>query len=165
MDEKTFRDFAFFNSFLSRGRWKSLALFPVAMAGMGLLNLKTGSPFLFKLFLVLAAAGPVLYILFFKITLKNQIKANNLKEGRLVYTALFRDGLIEIANDHEKQPVEWENIYRIYRYKDYFYLYATLTHAFILPAKGLIEGSSIENFWKFAKQMAPEGRSKSYKKA
>ena len=81
VDVKTFRDFAFFNSFLLHGRWISLMLFPLVMSGLGVLNLVTGSPFLFRLFLVLALVTPGLYILSYRISLRNQIKKINSPKG------------------------------------------------------------------------------------
>ena len=163
IDDEIFRDFAFFNSYLFNGRWISLTLFPLVMAGLGIVNLVTGSSFLFRLFLVLALVIPVLYVFYYRISIHNQIIINNLQDRQLAYTTLFKDKQIEVSNQSEKQPLEWEKIYRIFRYKKYFYLYVTQSRAFILPAEGLEDSTIADEFWDYAQEMAPEGRWKSYR--
>ena len=165
VDARTFRDFSFFNSFLFHSRWISLALFPLVMTGLGILNLLTGSAFLFRLFLVLALLIPVLYLIYYGISLRNQIRVNNLTEKRQVYTTCFTNGKIAVTNENENQPMEWEHIHCLFRYKEYFYLYITKNRAFILPAEDLDDQKSADAFWEYSKLMAPKGRCRSYIKS
>ena len=158
MDAEIFRDFAFFNSFLFQRRWISLILFPLVMAGFAVLNLLTGSPFLFRLFLIIALVAPFFYLVYFRISLRNQIKVNNLDQPRLVYTIDFRGSCIELSNQKEKQSLEWNSVHKIYRFKDCFYLYITPSRAFILPRRDLQTGSTGNKFWMYVQSEAPEGR-------
>ncbi len=163
MDVSTFTDFSFFNSFLFHGRWISLLLFPVVMSGLGILNLVTGSSFLFGLFLILALVLPGLYFLFYRVSLRNQIKANNIEERRLVYTTRFNNEEIEVSNQNETQGLGWAQIYRVFRYKNYFYLYISRSRAYILPAEGLGEEESADDFWSYAQSMTQEGQCRAYR--
>ncbi len=158
MDAEIFRDFAFFNSFLFQRRWISLIMFPLVIAGFAVLNLVTGSAFLFALFLIIALAAPLLYLVYFRISLRNQIRVNHLDQKRLVYTISFENKRIEVANQKERQSLEWTSIYRIYRYKNYFFLYINPSRAFILPERDLQEGITGDDFWEYVQSAAPEGR-------
>lgn len=135
IDQKTFRDFAVFNSFRFRWRWLSLMLFPVFMLVLAVINRNTGSNFLFWLFLVLGLLMPAAYLFQFEVSLRNQIRANKLEQPRVFYTVTVCDREIVVENQTERQQLPWDRVYRVFRYRQYIYLYATQARVFIIPCR------------------------------
>jgi hypothetical protein len=141
IDKKVFSDFGRFNFFHLHHRWLGLVLFPLLMTMFAYFNLITGSTLLFVLFIGMGLVFPVGSILTFNVNLKNQIKANNLSVPRLGYTVSLSPEGIVVSTDREKAEYSWEQIFRIYRSKQYLYLYVSKKKAFILPLECIREGS------------------------
>ncbi len=90
-------------------------------------------------------------------------KKNKLAERHLIYTTRFEKEKIEVSNRNEQQQFEWSFVHRVFRYKEYFYLYITRSRAFILPGNGLGDSTLADDFWNYAQQMTMEGQCKSCK--
>lgn len=146
IDRNTFSDFSFFNCFRIHNRFISFLAFPVLMLICGYVNLVTGSPFLFWLFTAIGLIFPVGYLFFYRVSLKNQIQRNQLSTPRLAYTVHITADAIHVRSPTEETSFHWDQIYRVYSYKSYIYLYITKARAFILPYKDIEDGTA-EDLW------------------
>ncbi|WP_320127898.1 YcxB family protein [uncultured Sphaerochaeta sp.] len=144
IDAKVFSDFSTFNFFVLHHRWTWFVLFPILLGGFAYANLITGSTILCILFIVIGCLVPLGSLLSFKISLKNQIKANSLDKVSLGYTVILGNEGIEVITEKEKQNLAWKQVYRLYLNKEYLYLYVSKTKAFILPFRGIEQGSKEE---------------------
>ena len=134
IDQKTFRDFAVFNSFRFRLRGLTLLLFPFFMLTLAVINRITGSNALFWIFLILGLIMPAFYLFRFEVSLRNQIRVNQLEQPRVFYTVTVSPETIVVENLTERQELPWDKLYRIFRYRDYIFIYATQARVFIVPA-------------------------------
>lgn len=141
IDETVFTDFSHFNSFRLSSRWLSLLLFPVVMAAFGAVNLLTGSRLLFYVFCAAGIALPLLYLLFYRVSLNKQIAAYQLEQPRSAYTVCLSADGIAVSTEKEKTEFCWEQVYRVFEMNDYTYLYITKARAFILPHCDVSQGT------------------------
>lgn len=140
MNEKVFTDFSNFNSFRLHNRWLGLAAFPVLMIGLSIINRMTGSDFLFYLFIAFGIGLPLLYLFFYFVSLRQQIRANNLGTTRLAYTVTVSQDGVEVETETEHAKYRWNQLYRVYVLSEYTYIYMTRARAFLLPHADLPEG-------------------------
>ncbi len=145
MDARVFTDFSNFNSFRLKNRWLGLTGFPVLMIGLGVINYLTGSTLLFWIFSSLGIILPLGYMIFYRISLRNQIKANQLETPRLVYTVTISKRGVEVVNQKERATVRWKQVYRVFVRKNAVYIYITEGRAFILPEADLPEGCTMQD--------------------
>lgn len=139
IDAKVFKDFSFFNCFKLNLKWTGLVAFPIVMFFLAWLNLSTGSKFLCILFCILSVTMPALYLLFYKVSINNQIKKFKLETPQQVYTATIMNDGFHIKNAKESAIYKWEQIYRVYILKNYTYIYITKNRSFILPDADIID--------------------------
>ncbi|WP_101910238.1 YcxB family protein [Marasmitruncus massiliensis] len=141
MDKRVFTDFSNFNSFRMNGRWLSLALFPVVMGAFGIVNLITDSRLLFYLFCAAGVAMPLLYLVFYHVSLKRQITAYHLDKSRSAYTvSLSADG-IAVSTEKEQTSFRWDQVYRVFELDTCTYVYITKARAFLLPHSDLSQAT------------------------
>lgn len=156
IDQKSFRDFAVFNSFRFRWRGLSLMLFPLFMIVLAIINRNTGSNALFWIFLVLGFLMPAAYLFQFEISLRNQIRANHLEQPRVFYTVTVSPKTIVVENQTERQELPWDKLYRVFRYRDYIYIYATPARVFILTCNA--GEDEFRRLWEMIVQHTEKGR-------
>ena len=156
IDQKSFRDFAVFNSFRFRWRGLSLMLFPVFMIVLAIINRNTGSKALFWVFFVLGFLLPAAYLFQFERSLRNQIRVNHLEQPRVFYTVTVSPETIVVENQTERQELPWDKLYRIFRYRDYIYIYATPARVFILTCDA--EDEKFRRLWEMIVQHIEKGR-------
>lgn len=140
MNQQVFTDFSNFNSFRLHNRWLGLAGFPVLMIALSVVNRETGSDFLFYLFIACGIGLPLLYLLFYFVSLKQQVKANGLDTPRLAYTVTLSPHGVEVETDKEHAKYRWEQLYRVYVLPEATYVYITRARAFLLPHADLSDG-------------------------
>jgi hypothetical protein len=162
MDKHTFSNFSKFNNFRLNHRWLLLILFPAIMSVFAYFNLLTNSTFLFWLFIVLGFTLPLGYMAVFYVSLKNQISIYKLTSPKHVYSVHLSQNGIQVINNNEKILYKWNQVYRVYRVNNYFYLYITKARAFILPNTN-IESATPEDTWKLIQEYVPMNRLKQYK--
>ncbi len=162
IDSKVFSDFAAFNAFTLHNRWVSLALFPVIMFGLGLMNRYTGSEAFFWGFTALGLVLPLFYLFFYKVSLSRQIKAYaldlDLDTPRLAYTVTVNKEGVYVTNVGEKAQYTWDNMHGIYILDSAIYLYVTKARAFIMPYTGLQEGADAQSLAQMVQGLATPGR-------
>ncbi|MEA4932737.1 MAG: YcxB family protein [Lawsonibacter sp.] len=144
IDKHVFCAFSHFNAFHLHHRWLGLAAFPVIMLALGIVNRYTGSNLLFYLFSVVGILFPVLYLVFYVVSLSHQVRANRLETPRLAYTIALSESGIEVASDTEHAVYPWQQIYRFYVLPGVAYGYITKGRAFLLPFAGLREGATAD---------------------
>ena len=141
MDTKVFTDFSHFNSFRLNKRWLSLVLFPVIIVAFGFVNLFTGSRLLFYVFCAAGIVLPLLYLLFYRVSIKKQIVAYQLEIPRCAYTVFLSKDGVAVSNEKEQAKLDWERVYRVFELDDYTYVYITKARAFILPHRDIADGT------------------------
>ena len=155
IDSKVLSDFSYFNCFTLKHRLIGLVAFPPTMFAFGMLDTLTGSTFILKLFTVLGFALPILYVIFYIVSLKKQILRFNLQEAKKAYTVELCDDGIHVKNETEKAVYAWTQIYRIYITKKYMYVYITKNRSFIMPYADLQEVSK-ESLFKAVQNLCPK---------
>ena len=139
LDEKTFRRFAFFDTFILRKRWARPVIFSLilaAFAAVALLARKAQSGMIASVLLVVGLGLPVVYVGSFLNQVNLQILRQKLKPARRVYTVTLREAGITVRNDRKQEgtlELEWPALHRAYRKKGCVYLYVTPVKAFLLP--------------------------------
>lgn len=148
VDTTVFTDFSYFHNFILGNRKGGFLFSTVFLIALAFLNLYTGSLPLFTLCIGLAVGVPGLYYLFYRRSLRNQIKANHLETPREAYTLVIDEKGVNVANGTEQATYLWDNIFRVYRTSKYVYIYIIKNKAFILPLKDL-KGGTPDALWKF----------------
>ena len=156
IDQKSFRDFAVFNSFRFRWRGVSLMLFPLFMIVLAIINRNTGSNAFFWIFLVLGFLMPAAYLFQFDRSLRNQIRVNHLEQPRVFYTVTVSPETIVVENQTERQELPWNKLYRVFRYRNYIYIYATPARVFILTCSA--GEDTCNRLWEMIVQHTEKGR-------
>ena len=139
IDEKTFRDFAMFDTFRLRKRWRLPAGFLALMLVFAVVCFVSGKREGWLPGTILAVIGigmPAVYIGSFLSQVKKKAAALKLKKPRAMYTLSLTDTDGTIHNDfkaEENVTLPWEKLWGAARVKGAIYLYATPQKAFILP--------------------------------
>lgn len=161
IDEKTFRRFAYFDTFSLKKRYRKPLLFAAIMLAFALccLVLLGGRPQARLIGGVLLAVGvllPAAYFLSFALSVRAQVKAMKLSAAREAYRLTMTGEGVEIASADGKERVqrEWKQVYGAYRVKGCIYLYAHPTRAFLLP-DGQASAAPDDVFAFLAKRIGP----------
>ncbi|PHV70093.1 hypothetical protein CS063_12370 [Sporanaerobium hydrogeniformans] len=144
MDVATFRAFSHFNSFKLNNRFITLALFPVVMFGLAVINAVTGSSLFFWLLISLGILLPSSYLIFYKVAMERQITLHGLDTPKKVYSLIVNTKGLYITSQTEKAHYRWNQIYRLFVMDDSIYIYLTKARAFILPYKDFTQGTPEE---------------------
>ncbi len=140
LDAKTFRRFAFFDTFAVKKRGRKPVLFSLillAFAAAALWLRKEQSGLIAAVLLVIGLGLPILYTGTFISQLNLQAERFKLNKGRKVYTVtLDNDGVTvhNLQREEEDLRLPWSDVWRAYRRKGCIYLYASPAKAFLLPA-------------------------------
>ena len=140
LDAKTFRRFAFFDTFVIKKRGRKPILFSLillAFAAVALFLKKEQSGMIAALLLVIGLGLPILYTGTFMSQLNMQVERFKLAKGRKVYAVTLADDGVAVRNFQQKEEelhLSWDDIWRAYQRKGCVYLYATPAKAFLLPS-------------------------------
>ncbi len=148
IDAEAFTDFSYFHNFILGNRRGGFIFSTSILVILAFINLFSDCMALFLICIGLAVGIPSSYYLFYKQSLRNQIKANHLETPKEAYTLIIDDKGITATNDTEHAVYLWNDIFRIYRTSKYIYIYIIKNKAFILPLKNL-EGITPDSLWKF----------------
>lgn len=158
IDKHVFCAFSHFNAFRLHYRWLGLAAFPIIMFALGIVNRNTGSDLLFYLFSAVGMLFPVLYLVFYVVSLSHQVRVNRLETPRLAYTITLSESGLAVASDAEHAVYSWQQIYRFYVLPDVAYGYITKGRAFLLPFAGLREGATADELVACVRTNLPQER-------
>lgn len=139
MDQRTFRNFAAFDTFILKKRARLPIIFFLIMAAFATVAFVSGRPqsgLLGAVLLIVGLGMPVMYALTFLSQVKKKGQALKLDKPKPVYTLTLTDSTIHIHNDlraEEDVELKWNQLYRVIRRRDCYYMYAVPQKAFILP--------------------------------
>lgn len=141
MDGRTFRRFAFYDTFKKNKRWKSPLIFAALMSFFAavcfFLHHMDGAVMLGFVLLIVGLFIPTAYLLSFLLSVASSIKTQKLP--RYVYEVslspeedgVFIRSLGTAKNEHI--TLKWSQMHTAHRTKGCIYLYALPTKAFLLP--------------------------------
>ena len=162
IDAKIFRDFAIFDSFIRQKRWRPLAFFACILLGSAVLCFVMRSRaeqavLLGSVLTVIGIGLPVVYLLSFLSSVKEQSKKMLLKTQRHAYTLLMsKAGGIEIKAGKEQLKYRWAEVFSVYRWHTYTYLYVAQQKAYLMPDQQVHGGA--DALWTLLKDSVPAGK-------
>ena len=142
MTPEVFRKFANFDTFRVRKFMRNPLIFSAIMLAFAAVCFIFRDKAEQSLLLcgVLAGVGvllPLVYVVMFELSVRQQVKKMELAKSPLVYTLTIgsKQNGVTINGTHGEKPVhlEWMQVHSAYRVKGCFYLYATPQKAFLLP--------------------------------
>jgi len=162
IDAKIFRDFALFDSFFLKRRWRPLAFFAGILICSAFICFMMRSraeqaAFLGGLLVTVGLGLPVVYFLSFLSSIKQQCKKMRLNTPRRAYTLTLNTAEgITVETGKEKLDYRWEDVFAIYRIHHYIYLYVSQQKAYLLPDVQ-VEGDA-DALWELLASSVPAGR-------
>ncbi len=162
IDAKIFRDFALFDGFFRRRRWRPLALFTGILLSSALVcflmrNRAEQAVFLGSVLALVGIGLPVAYVLSFLSSIRQQSKKMRLATGRHAYTIFLSDSDgIAAEVGKERLTYRWEDVFAIYHLRRATYLYVTPGKAYLLPDAQVPGGAKL--LWDLFEKSAPAGR-------
>lgn len=139
IDARLFRDFAIFDTFRIKQRWKSPMIFALIMLAFAVLcfslyQTADQAVFMGFILLVIGFGLPIVSFINFLRSVGIQIRKLGLSTPQAVYTVTLTESGIQIVtkNGHEEQYV-WDGIYGVYQGKGCTYLYVQNGRAYLLP--------------------------------
>lgn len=159
LSETLFRRFTMFDILRRRKMWRSPVTFASILGSCAcicfIMHHVDGAILLGCVLLAVGLGMPAVYFSTFFSSLRKEIKNQNLKTPRQVYTlelASKADGIF-IRNKTEKATYRWEQVFHVYRDKNATYLFLTATRGFILPHECVPEGANA--LWELITSMLP----------
>ncbi len=162
IDAKTFRDFAFFDSFIRHKRWRPLALFACIMLCSAILcfilrSRAEQAAFLGGVLVTVGLGLPAVYLLSFLSSVRQQSKKMRLATQRHAYTLTMSEAEgITVKTGKEQLTYRWEEVFAVYRVRAYTYLYVAQQKAYLLPDAQVQDGTDV--LWRLLKSSVPAGR-------
>jgi len=141
IDARLFREFAMFDTFMVKQRWKSPALFALIMLVSALLcfslRQKAGQAVLIGIVLLAVGFGlPIIYVVNFLASISTQARKLGLKAPQPFYTITLTDaddGILVAAKGGDKARYEWGRVYGAFFRANCVYLYVQNNRAYLLP--------------------------------
>lgn len=139
LSESLFRRFTLFDILKRRKMWRSPVIFASILGGCAcvcfIMHHIDGAVLLGSVLLAVGLGMPAVYFSTFFSSLRKEIKNQDLKTPRPVYTLELTDKPdgIFIRNKKEKATYKWEQVFHAYRDKTATYLFLSATRGFILP--------------------------------
>ena len=162
LSEALFRHFTMFDILKRRKMWRSPVIFASILSGCAcvcyIMHHVDGAVMLGTVLLAVGLGMPAVYFSTFFSSLHKEIKSQNLKTPRQVYTLELTDTAdgIFIRNKTDKATYKWEQVFHVYRDKNATYLFLTAARGFILPHDCVPEGA--DALWALVTSMLPENR-------
>ncbi|SMP58234.1 YcxB family protein [Anoxynatronum buryatiense] len=141
INAQVFRQFSYFNAFQMNHRGLMLLFFPVFLIILGVIHLNTGSRLFFYAYCGAGLLLPALYLTFYHVSLKRQIRLHGLDTPRVAYTVTLDPHEVQVVNAHETTTFQWHQVYRVFHLDHVSYLYLTKARAFILPHGDFHQGT------------------------
>lgn len=138
IDADIFTRFAIYDTFVRQKRWRRPLVFCIIMlvfsAVCFFLKDRFGQSSLLSL--VLLSVGlvvPVVYVLMFILSAREQAAKLHLSPAAAQYYVELDDAGIRVHNEREKTEFKWKQIYCAVLRRDCIYLYVTPGNAYLLP--------------------------------
>ena len=147
LTEALFRRFTMFDILKRRKMWRSPVTFASILGGCAcvcfIMHHVDGAVLLGSVLLAVGLGMPAVYFSTFFSSLHQEIKKQDLKTPRLVYTLELTDKPdgIFIRNKKEKATYKWEQVFHVYQDGNATYLFLTAMRGFILPHDCIPSGS------------------------
>lgn len=160
LDESHFRQFLIFNIIkrlkLYRRPVVFASIFTISAIICFLMYRVEGALLLGTVLLVSGLGMPLVYFASFFVSLKKQVRLQNLDPPRLVYTLEFSEesDVLEISNGKERATYRWQDVLHAYHEKGSIYLFITKERAFLLPGNLLADTNRV---WKIISAKLPVG--------
>ncbi|MDD3430063.1 MAG: YcxB family protein [Oscillospiraceae bacterium] len=156
LSKKDYLNFCRFRSYYLNKASRNLLVFPLLLALFAIMNFVLKNTVLGWILLVLALLIPLWMSLSLRGYAIKEAKNFGLEKPRVVYSFRLNNEAIHVENNHEKADYQWSQVWKLFRTKQYFYLYMTPQRAFIIPIEGMESGEE-EQLWTLAGQrMAAE---------
>ncbi len=136
IDAATFREFALFDAFSYRGRWRAPALFAAFFAALAALAFSRasaveGAALLGGVLLTVGLGLPLLYIINYVLSVRRRAAALTGREA--AYTVTLSGAGVEIVKGDQRARYAWDEFARARRLAHSVCLYDAAGHAFLLP--------------------------------
>lgn len=142
IDSTAFQEFALFDTFRLRKRWRNPVLFAVILAAFACVCFAMNdgvnqAPLLGGVLLLVGLLLPLTYFFNFFHSVKDQAKKMGLENVRHVYTVILtQDGITHrtATNPPQVTVTPWDKAYGAWRTAYSIYLYVDMNHAYLMPA-------------------------------
>lgn len=162
LSEALFRRFTMFDILKRRKMWRSPVIFAGILGSCAIIcyimHHVDGAVMLGSVLLAVGLGMPAVYFSTFFSSLRKEIKNQNLKTPRQVYTLELShktDGIF-IRNKTEKVTYQWGQVFHVYQDKNATYLFLSSSRGFILPHDCVPDGK--EALWNLITSMLPTER-------
>lgn len=147
VDAALFRNFALFDTFNVKKRWKLPLIFAAIMLVSSLLcfsryQAESQAVLIGSVLLTIGLGLPAIYFINFLWSIKTQIRRLGLNEPQFVYTVTLTeasDGIEVVTINGNTSRYDWSSIDGIYQRKNCIYLYVQSNHAYLLPDSNTAE--------------------------
>lgn len=151
IDAKLFRDFAIFDTFRIKQRWKLPVLFALIMLIFAILcfsryQTAEQAVFIGSVLLIVGFGLPIIYFINFLRSVNAQIQKLGLTAPQPVYAVTLTeapDGIKVTAKNNDVAQYEWDRIYGVYHGKNCVYLYVNNSRAYLLPDRDVGDQAEI----------------------
>lgn len=141
IDRKVFTDFALFDTFVMKKRWKNPVLFASIMILFSVICFAARKSheqagLLGTVLLSVGLVLPAVWFLLFMISVQNQVKVNRLSSSKAQYFVMLSEENVRVAKGEERVEHNWDEIYHVYLMKGCIYLYISQARAYLMPQCG-----------------------------
>lgn len=162
ISRRIFLRFALFDVFRHRKQWKRPLIFAVIFAALSGVCLafrdrQEGAALLGYTLLAVGIGLPLVYLLSYFLSLRQQIRRMNLQEEQVFYTLRLDAAGVQAAAGGQEAFCPWEKLYMACRVSDCFYLYVTRRQAYLLP-----DGPYSEDVWNLLQTRLPREKLRNY---
>lgn len=138
IDRKVFTDFALFDTFVMKKRWKNPVLFASIMIFFSVICFAAGktreqADLLGTVLLSVGLVLPAVWFLLFMISVQNQVKVNRLSLSKAQYFVMLNEENVRVAKGEERVEHSWDEIHHVYIMKGCIYLYISQARAYLMP--------------------------------
>ena len=138
LDSRDFMQFAMFNTFRLKKRWKSPVLFAVLMTVFAVICFAAAKThpqgsLLGGILLSIGLVLPVVWFLLFLSSVKAETKKHGLSKTKAQYFTLLRQDSVKVVRGTEEAVFPWKDLFMAYRVKGCIYLYINPDRAYLLP--------------------------------
>jgi len=138
IDATVFTRFALYDLFVMKKRWKRPVVFLLIMLCLAavcqlLKDRAEGSSLLSLVLLSVGLVVPVVYVLMYIVSSREQAEKMHLSRATVRYRIIFSGNGIQVQNGKEQAEFLWKQIFCAIQRKDCIYLYITPQNAYLLP--------------------------------
>lgn len=138
LDRHDFVQFALFNTFRLKKRWKSPLIFFCIMAAFAAVcfavrKTHDQAVLLGTVLLSVGLVLPAAWFLMFLSSVRAEAKKHGLSKTKAQYFTLLSRDSFKVIRDKDEAAFSWADLYMAYRVKGCIYLYANADRAYLLP--------------------------------